>query len=615
MANHTSQSAIASLAKHLGYDILVQVCIAAVESHDDTSLHDLHEEYERRRHFGNEPKDEGIVEFLGPALGSTMHDLSIEGQNQLITIAEKMSDIIHLEKVPLSDPISPECARALRSLCNLLYNYCYSKWDSNELFSESLSNLITVSLCFYFTNKIIQVGSHVHEAPAKSGKLNEEVFNHIKLQISPTHVISIERENFMALRIADFQGFQLPVFTLPTDENTAYVESAWSSRLATTFLIPIFSFYQMKLRQEKMESIAHFNTNASKRPDFSVVTKGGSVIVSSSVNPNSSKDVADDEILLSLEIKLGKTKIKLGKTKNKLDDTILLQLVANKAVTKTRICLLITPDTTFKVEYEGIKDHNRERKVHLSTAKFLDKSVARYIFQQLREREDYRMKHDDHIKLMDFIIKPHEPVASSSSHPPNSSNTESSKDEANTKKHHHEGSDASAKGKPSGDVDPGTAPPSRKQSKRGGETKGKGKKLEDFFAAFGEKLKITTKSTEEKENVSQTNEREENVYQTNEGEENVYQTNEEEENVYQTNEGEENVYQTNEGEENFSQTNEGKNIETKEKDVKSGLRRRILGSLQEKNTFTRVSKLFHWNHKREFHSMPLPGTNSKSHRD
>lgn len=387
----SSKGAIKQLCEKLSLGILVDVC----QGDADKSLNDLHQEYEDRCHRESEISIGELKKLLKPALGTSMDGADPE---TIANIAKELSDILNLDKQQISLHLNPKCSKAVRALCTTIHDYCNSKWEGDALFAESLGNLITFSFCFYFTTDVIQVGSHAHESPAKSGKLNDQKFQNVKVNKSSARDIPIEREKLMSLTIGDFKGFQLPVFTLPTDENTAYVESAWSSRLATTFLIPIFSFYQMNLRQEKMESIEHFNTNALKRPDFSVVRKGGSDIASLSVNTNSLKNVTDDEILLSLEIKLGKTeiklgktKIKLGKTKNKLDDTILLQLVANMAVTKTRICLLITPDTTFKVEYEGIKDHNRERKVHLPTAKFLDKSAARCIFQQLREREDYRM--------------------------------------------------------------------------------------------------------------------------------------------------------------------------------------------------------------------------------
>lgn len=540
------KESITQLCKELNLDNLVSVCQRNV----DKSLKDLQVEYRRRRNAKSEVNIEKIKKLLKPALGSSMDGAN---PNTIANIAMELSDILDLNKKPMSEPMTPNLTKAVRSLCTTINNYCFSEWDGGVLFSESSGNLITLSFCFYFTTDVIQVGSHGHQFPARSGELNKERFTGFKISTSPTRLIRTDREISMSLTMKNFMGFQLPVFSLPTDENTAYIESAWSSRLASTFLIPIFSFYQLKLRQEKLESISHFNTDVQKRPDFSVVSDG-SVIASLSVNTNSLKDVTDDEILLSLEIKL-------GTTTNNLDGTVLLQFIANMAVTKTRVCLLPTPDTIFKVEYKGIKAHNGEKAVHLDVAKFLDKSVARCIFQQLRKGKDYRMKHNDHIELLDFIVKPQAIVASSSSHSPNSSNRESSKDEANTKKHHHQGSDALAKGKPSGPVDPGTAPPLRKQSKRGGETKGKGKKLEGFFAAFGEKLKITTKSTEEKENVSQ--------------------------------------------------TNEGKDTEIKKKEVRSGLSRRIFGPLEEKNTFTRVSKSLHWTHKGEYHSVPVTRTNSE----
>ncbi|KAI5948768.1 hypothetical protein KGF57_005166 [Candida theae] len=305
----SSKVAIANLCKALFLEYLVEVC----QRNTDESLKDLHKKYEARRNKKSGVNIQEIKKLLKPALGSSMDGAD---PNTIAEIAEELSDILKLDKKAISVPMNPKCAKAVRSLCTTIHDYCNSKWEGGALFAESLGNLITLSFCFYFTTDIIQVGSRGHELPARSNKLNEEIFNDFKINTSPTHDIAVERESFMSLTMGQFKGFQLPVFSLPTDENTAYVESAWSSRLASTFLIPIFSFYQMKLCQEKLESISHSNTNVSKRPDFSVV-RDGSVIALSSVHTNSSKDVTDDEILLSLEIKL-------GTTTNKLDDPILL---------------------------------------------------------------------------------------------------------------------------------------------------------------------------------------------------------------------------------------------------------------------------------------------------
>lgn len=403
------KESITQLCQELNLGTLVSVCQRGVEVETRT-LSSLLTEYKRSQKQGPPDRYQHIVEMLKIALGSSMDDLGDDEVRTLVTIAKRYADILDLNKKPMSEPMTPNLTKAVRSLCTTINSYCFSEWDGGVLFSESLDNLITLSFCFFFTTDIIQVGSHGHELPARSNKLNEEIFNDFKINTSPTHDIAVERESFMSLTMGQFKGFQLPVFSLPTDENTAYVESAWSSRLASTFLIPIFSFFQMKLRQEKLESISHSNTNVLKRPDFSVV-RDGSVIASLSVHTNSLKDVTDDEILLSLEIKL-------GKTTNKLDDPILLQFIANMAVTKTRVCLLPTPDTIFKVEYKGIKVHNGERAVSLAVAKFSDKNVAKCLFLELSKGEDYRMQHDDHIELMNFIVKPHANVASSSSHPP-----------------------------------------------------------------------------------------------------------------------------------------------------------------------------------------------------
>ncbi|KAI5955464.1 hypothetical protein KGF57_003596 [Candida theae] len=459
--------AIKILFTSLKMDVVTQTLIE--NENRNTTLQTLHDRYKM--------KVDNILQLetdikpkLEDALGPKFTRLDEREKTVLVKIANEIADVMNFAKAPYIDVLSANCRDAVKSLCNHMDDFCHYTWKGSVPYIQSFGNLWTISLALYFTARVVEVGRHDdRKRILTSKKLNDNKFDNIKPDMTDTSSIDVDRQVFMSFTVGQFYNFEIPTFCLPTREISVWVESVWASRFAVTFLVPICVFSGFQIHQEELKDIeGEGGKSASKRPDFILVN-----------NPEVEvAQISEMAPQLTLEMKL-------GSGKETLRDNVYLQVLANMAVTATKVAFVISEEDIYKVEYKGI--NKQEKKVRLASHKYNhNTNAAGCLLYELHKKENYGINTEDHEELKNFILKDPEASSATSGSAPKSGGTESSNESKRKRK------DVEKERNVGSYVDQRQTDSSNKQSKRGRGnqgTKGKVKKVEQFFSRFGERLK------------------------------------------------------------------------------------------------------------------------------